>query len=184
MVQINWKRITTEMGPVYNVHEQWRSISKFYQWMSEQKDFHCGAAECKPTQWNAWRLVRGFRKTTCDQTTRLVRLHKALLAAQPMPNSMISSPSCKTLQTDFEISPKNHTMPECHANLFLTETPCRLLEKATWARIMFNWQTKILWICEHTSQCWQRGNSAWISSDHTITHPWQTDACCTFYWTH
>lgn len=83
-------------------------------------------------------------------------------------------PLCETLQTDFEISPENHTMPECHANLFLTETPCRLLEKATRARVMFNWQTKILWIWEHTSQCWQRGNSAWISSDHTITHPWQT----------
>lgn len=41
-----------EMGPAYNVHEQWRSISKFYQWMSEQKDFRCGAAECKPTQRN------------------------------------------------------------------------------------------------------------------------------------
>ena len=66
-------------------------------------------------------------------------------------------PFLQDLKMDFEISPKNHTMPECHANLFLTETPCRLLEKATWARIMFNWQTKILWICEHTSQSWQRG---------------------------
>lgn len=80
-----------EMGPVYNVHEHWCSISKFYQWVSEQKDFHCGAAECKPTQWNAWRLVRGFQKTTCDWTTQLVRLHEALSNAHMMPNPMISS---------------------------------------------------------------------------------------------
>lgn len=39
-------------------------------------------------------------------------------------------------------------MPECHANLLLTETPCQLLEKATLARIMFNWLTKILWILD------------------------------------
>lgn len=50
MVQNNYNTITMEMGPLHNVHEQWCSISKFYQWLREQKDFHCGAAECEPTQ--------------------------------------------------------------------------------------------------------------------------------------
>lgn len=36
------------------------------------------------------------------------------------------SPPCETVQKDFEISPEA-TMPECHANLFLTQT---LLQKA------------------------------------------------------
>lgn len=93
-------------------------------------------------------------------------------------------PPCKTLQTDFEISPKP-TMPECHANLFLTKTPCRLLEKATLARIMFNWLTEnsyeSLTGVEHTSQCWQRGNSLPGFPEITVTRPWQADTCCTFF---
>lgn len=32
-------------GTVYNVDEQRGSISKFCQWMSEQKDFHSRAVE-------------------------------------------------------------------------------------------------------------------------------------------
>jgi len=137
MYRYKWIRIGSPvgMGPVYSVHEQWRSISTFYQWTSEQKDFHSGAAECEPTQGNAWSLVRVFSSSSSRKnphaTTQLVKLHKAQLCAQPMPNSMIPSLLARLLQTDFEISPpQNHTMPQCHANLFLTETPCRPLEKS------------------------------------------------------
>lgn len=76
------------MGRLHNMQEQWRSISKFYQ-VSEQKDFRWGAAECEPTQWNAWRLVRGFQSTS-SWRTRPVRLHEPRLDAQSIPNSIIS----------------------------------------------------------------------------------------------
>ena len=92
-------------------------------------------------------------------------------------------PSLQDFTDGFWNLPKT-TMLECHANLFLTETPCQLLEKATLARIMFNWLTKNSYESwtgvEHTSECWHRGNSPWISSDHTMTRPWRTDTCYTF----
>lgn len=65
-------------------------------------------------------------------------------------------PPCKTLQTDFEISSKT-TMPECHANLFLTKTPCRLLEKATLAKeCLTGWQKNpmnlwLVWSIPHSA---------------------------------
>lgn len=135
------------MGPVHNVHEQWCSISKFCQWMSEQKDFHSGAGECEPAQWNAWRLVQGLEQTTGDWTAQLVRLPEALPDAQSMPNSMMSSLHARLYKQIWKISPET-SMPECHANLLLTDTPCQLPEKATLARIMCNWLTKIQWMLD------------------------------------
>lgn len=80
----------------------------------------------------------------------------------------------------WKISPET-TMPECHANLLLTETPCQLLEKATLARIMFNCLTKILLILD-----WCSAYLTVLTERElcTITCPWQTDTYCTFYWTH
>lgn len=49
-----------------------------------------------------------FRKTTCNWTTQLVRLHKALLDAQPMPNSMISSLLARLYKRILKSPPKPH----------------------------------------------------------------------------
>lgn len=97
-------------------------------------------------------------------------------------------PPCKTLQTGFEISPKT-TMPECHANLFLTKTPCRLLEKNHIGKKNVELaDKKILWIFDwcgaYLTVLTEGELSAWISRDHAVTRPWQADTCCTFYWTH
>lgn len=146
--------------------------------MSEQKDFHSGGAQCKPTQWNAWRLVRGFRKTTCNWATQLVRLHKALPNSQPMPNSMISSLLARLYRRILK-SPPQTTMLECHAKLFLTETPCQLLEKPTLTRIMLNWLTKILWILDWRWAYLIVLTEGELCLDHTITCLWQTDALFT-----
>lgn len=128
-------------------------------------------------------LSRVFRKTTCDWTTQLVRLHKALLDAQPLPNSMISSLLARLYKWILKFPPKPHWWMSRKSFLKL-KPHAESLRKATMARIMFNWQTKTLSICGHTSQCWQRGNSAWISSDHTITHPWQTRRLLHFFTGH
>lgn len=80
----------------------------------------------------------------------------------------------------WKISPET-AMPECHANLLLTETLCQLLEKATLARLMSNCLTKILLILD-----WCSAYLTVLTERElcTITCPWQTDACCTFYRTH
>ncbi len=108
----------------------------------------------------------GFRKTT--------ELHNLSDYTSSTPRSAEAKfhdffPLRKTLQTDFEISSKT-TMPECHANLLLTETPCQLLEKATLARIMFNWLTKILWILD-----WR-----WVY----LTVLTEGELCLDFQWSH
>lgn len=90
-------------------------------------------------------------------------------------------PSLQDFTNGFEKSPFKTTMPECHANLLLTETLCQLLQKATLARIIFHWLTKILWISE---QRWAYLTELTEGERCTITCPCQTDACCTFYWTH
>lgn len=96
------------MGPLHNVHEQWLSISKFSQWMSEQKDFHCGAAECEHTQWNAWRLAcQGFPNhmqpnyTTC-QNTRV----STQCSADAKFHDLF--PLARLYKTDLKNHPQNH----------------------------------------------------------------------------
>lgn len=168
------------------MHEQCGSISKFHQWMSEQKDFHSRAVAYKPTQWNAWRLVQGSEKPLA---TELHNLSDYTNTTKCSADAKFHDffPFCKTLQKDFEICPKT-TMLECHANLFLNQnlmpTPW-----ATLARTMFKWLTKMLWILDWhwaylTVLTEGETCSAWISSDHTISLQRQTDACCAFYWTH
>lgn len=180
----NLNRITVEMGPVYSVYEQWRSISKFSQWMSEQKDFDCGGAECKPTQWNAWLLVRGFRRKkipTCDCTAQLVRLHKALPAAQPMPNSVISSLLARLYKRIWKISPHNH-------NAWLSRKP-----SLNWNPMPTSWESHTgknnVWLTDKNPMnlldwCWayltvlkENGGRGTV---HNFARGRQSDTCCTF----
>lgn len=156
------------------VHEQWCSISKFYQWLREQKDFHCRAAECEPTQWNAWCLVRGFQ-TTCNWTAQLVRLHEAL------PDARWFLPPLQDFTDRFEKIPSKPQCLSVSHTFFSTETPCQPLAKATLARIMFNCQTKIPLILDW---CYAYLTVLTETEMCTITCPWQTDTCCTFYRTH
>lgn len=139
--QWKWDHCTTQ------VDSGALSPSSINGWVNK-KDFHQGAAECEPTQWNAWRLVRAFQ-TTCSSTAQLVRLHETLPGAQPMPNSMISDPLARLDKQIWKISPWKPQTPECHANPSPErELHGQLLEKATLARIMLNYLTKILLILD------------------------------------
>lgn len=163
MVQNNW--ITTEMGPVYNVHEQWPSISKFYQWMSEQKDFHSGAAECKPTQWNAWRLVRGFEKphgTELHNLSDYTRLYPMLGRCQ-IPWFL---PSFTNRFWNF---PPNHNA-WVSRKPFLNWNPMPTPSESHTGRIMFNWLTKILRVLDW---CWAY-----------LTVLTEGELCLDFQWSH
>lgn len=105
-----------EMGPPHNVNEQWCSISKSYQWVSKQKDFHWGAVDSEPTQWNDWHLVRGFQ-TTCESMTWNMEAYTSL--------------SRRSAEAKFQYSPivrfykKNKNLktarPKSHLNLLVTE---------------------------------------------------------------
>lgn len=112
----------------------------------------------------------GFRKTTCDWATQLVRLHMSLPDAQQMPNSKISSLLARLDRRILKSPPK----PQClnvTQTFFLTETPCQLLKKATLAKIMFNWLTKNS--SEILSWCWAY-----------FTVLTEEELCLDFQWSH
>lgn len=164
-------------GPLHKVHEQWRSISKIYQWGREQKDFHCAAAECEPTQWNAWRLVRGFQ-TTSSWTTQLVRLHEPRLEPRSMPNSIISPSTTLRKQFSKNLLWNHNVRVSRKPSLNSSRAPTS--GEATLARIMFNCLTRILLILD---QCWVHVTVLTESELYTMRCPWQTHTGCTFYWT-
>lgn len=135
--------------------------------MREQKDFHCGAAECKPTQGKAWSLVPGFWKTTeLHSLSHHTRLY-SMLSRRQIPWFL---PSLRDLTNRFWIPPPlKTTMLQCHASPLLTETPCQLLErKPQWEeQCLTDWQ-KSTWV---SIWCSDRGwNNNSLRADRHMLH--------------
>lgn len=115
------------------------------------------------------------------QTTHLVRLHKALLGCSVNAKFHDFFPLFSRLYKHILKSPPE---PQC---LNVTQTFSKLqphansLKKATLAKIMFNWLTKIQWILDWCKAYLTMLTEGELCLDfHTITRPWQIYACCTF----
>lgn len=135
-----------EIGPLHNASGQWRSISKFHQWMSEQKGLSPRGCRMWAHTAKCLTSCQGFPDrmqlncTTCQITQDSARWLK------PMPNSVISDPLTRLDKQIWKISPvaKPHKRPSVTQTLLLSENSAGQTsrEKATLAGIMLNYLTK------------------------------------------
>lgn len=156
------------------------TVALYFQVVSPRKwtkGLYWGAAECEPTQWNAWRLVRGFQ-TTSSWTAQLVRLHQPRLDAGrcQTPSVLLPTNLCKQFLKNLLW---NHNA-RVSRKPSLSSSCAPTSGEATLARIIFNCLTRILFTLD---RCGAHVTALTESKLYTMRCPWQTHARCTFYWT-